>query len=261
MQCNYNAHQASPGLNWTVYFTVSCHFLDSFWIFHWYSLDHQDCYNTHTLSEFSEEEDFKAKTKFIVMTVASDWQLSLYRPGPGIILSEAEERRETIFPPQPTQVEPGTNFSHHSPSLSEAVFLVDFNHNTSSVFSLKFKLLSIHLVMHLWLSLRLNIPKNFDSIKLFSLVWNKVDITQTLKMTELYFSPGWARHATARRCWLRLLGEREVGSWHFMIPMILLPPALVNQHWMCRLFTTFCSGKYWRRHDTAIESTYPVLTM
>ena len=90
--CNATTMHIRPHQDWTVYFTVSCHFLDSFRIFHWYSLDHQDCYNsTHTTSEFSEEEDFKAKTKFIVMTVASDWQLSLYRPR-HIIWGRGEKR-------------------------------------------------------------------------------------------------------------------------------------------------------------------------
>ena len=58
--CNATTMHIRPHQDW-VYFTVSCHFLDSFRIFHWYSPDHQDCYNTHTLSKFSEEEDFKAK--------------------------------------------------------------------------------------------------------------------------------------------------------------------------------------------------------
>ena len=156
------------------------------------------------------------------MTAANDWQLSRDRPGPGI-LSEAEQRRETIFPPQPTQVpEPGTNFSHHSPHrphcprFSSWISISDHFSVSNSYCSVdEFK-----SVMHFYLSLRLNIRKNAWFLKarmrFFSLVWNKVDITQTLKMTELYFSPDRACHATARRCWLRLLGERssDLGiSW------------------------------------------------
>ena len=156
------------------------------------------------------------------MTAANDWQLSRDRPGPGI-LSEAEQRRETIFPPQPTQVpEPGTNFSHHSPHRPHCPrFSSWISISAQITFQSQIRTVQwTNSVMHLCLSLRLNIRKNawfFKArMKFFSLVWNKVDITQTLKMTELYFSPDRARHATARRCWLRLLGERssDLGiSW------------------------------------------------
>ena len=74
------------------------------------------------------------------------------------------------------------------------------------------------------------------------------------------FQPGPSSSRNGQTVLTAATGREILRSWHFMIPMILFPPALVNQHWMCRLFT-FCSWKYRRRHDTAIESTYPDLTM
>ena len=94
-------------------------------------------------------------------------------------------RRETIFPPQPPQVETGTNFSHRSPSLPIRSFPRGFNHNSDSLFINTLDKINSENAFAWFTTLRLSVLKNagfFQAwMKFSSLVWNEVDTMQTLK--------------------------------------------------------------------------------
>ena len=278
--CNATTMHIRPHQDWTpVYFTVfmpfSSFIQDLSLMFAWPLRMLRRSAHSHSFWVLAREKASRqqsfflcSKTEFIVMTAANDWQLSRDRPGPGI-LSEAEQRRETIFPPQPTQVpEPGTNFSHHSPHRPplSALFLVNFNLSTRSLFSLKFVLFSGRIQISDALMLIVTAQYSQECLifespnEIFQSGMKQSWHNANIENDWTLFQPGPSSSRNGQTVLTAATGREILRSWHFMIPMILFPPALVNQHWMCRLFT-FCSWKYRRRHDTAIESTYPDLTM